>query len=173
MGASNWQSQTAAAFCCWRVLGGCPCSLSKQSLRRAAAALPCRGPASRADPLTPLPRPCTLRCAGGQKSRVALAKVTWQKPHLLLLDEPSNHLDLDAVEALMEVGTAHMGYCNWGGYCMDACVTHGQAQLLPRRHAGGDTACRWHHALVCILPITELRRALLQECSSPPKPPHS
>ena len=40
---------------------------------------------------------------GGQKSRVALAKVTFQRPHILLLDEPSNHLDIDAVEALVQV----------------------------------------------------------------------
>lgn len=32
-----------------------------------------------------------------------MAKVTFSKPHLLLLDEPSNHLDMDAVEALVEV----------------------------------------------------------------------
>lgn len=29
---------------------------------------------------------------GGQKSRVAFAKITFKKPHILLLDEPSNHL---------------------------------------------------------------------------------
>ncbi|GAB2296143.1 ATP-binding cassette sub- F member 3, partial [Dionaea muscipula] len=40
--------------------------------------------------------------SGGQKSRVAFAKITFRKPHLLLLDEPSNHLDLDAVEALIQ-----------------------------------------------------------------------
>ncbi|CAD5316276.1 unnamed protein product [Arabidopsis thaliana] len=40
--------------------------------------------------------------SGGQKSRVAFAKITFKKPHLLLLDEPSNHLDLDAVEALIQ-----------------------------------------------------------------------
>ncbi|NP_001353370.1 ABC transporter F family member 4 [Solanum lycopersicum] len=40
--------------------------------------------------------------SGGQKSRVAFAKITFKKPHILLLDEPSNHLDLDAVEALIQ-----------------------------------------------------------------------
>ncbi|GAB4834615.1 ATP-binding cassette sub- F member 3 [Ancistrocladus abbreviatus] len=29
---------------------------------------------------------------GGQKSRLAFVKITFRKPHLLLLDEPSNHL---------------------------------------------------------------------------------
>ena len=43
--------------------------------------------------------------SGGQKSRVAFAKVTYSKPHILLLDEPSNHLDLDAVRALIQVPT--------------------------------------------------------------------
>jgi len=30
--------------------------------------------------------------SGGQKSRVAFARVTFEQPHILLLDEPSNHL---------------------------------------------------------------------------------
>lgn len=33
-------------------------------------------------------------------------QVTFSKPHLLLLDEPSNHLDMDAVDALVEVGAS-------------------------------------------------------------------
>ena len=39
--------------------------------------------------------------SGGQKSRVALARITWEKPHILLLDEPSNHLDIDSIDALL------------------------------------------------------------------------
>lgn len=40
--------------------------------------------------------------SGGQKSRVAFAKVTFSKPHILLLDEPSNHLDYPSIEALIK-----------------------------------------------------------------------
>ncbi|XP_059275076.1 ABC transporter F family member 3-like [Lycium ferocissimum] len=38
----------------------------------------------------------------GQKSRVAFANITFKKPHILFLDELSDHLDLDAVEALTQ-----------------------------------------------------------------------
>ena len=40
--------------------------------------------------------------SGGQRSRVALAATSFAKPHLLVLDEPTNNLDLEAVEALAE-----------------------------------------------------------------------
>ncbi|XP_039133292.1 uncharacterized protein LOC120270359 [Dioscorea cayenensis subsp. rotundata] len=36
------------------------------------------------------------------ESRVAFSKITFKKPHIILLDEPSNHLDLDAVGALIQ-----------------------------------------------------------------------
>eukprot|EP01119_Soliformovum_irregulare_P022645 TRINITY_DN7799_c0_g1_i3.p1 TRINITY_DN7799_c0_g1~~TRINITY_DN7799_c0_g1_i3.p1 ORF type:complete len:513 (-),score=156.15 TRINITY_DN7799_c0_g1_i3:44-1582(-) len=40
--------------------------------------------------------------SGGQKARVVLAKITWDRPHILLLDEPSNHLDFQSVDALIK-----------------------------------------------------------------------
>ena len=40
--------------------------------------------------------------SGGEKARLALSLIVWQKPNLLLLDEPSNHLDVETREALTQ-----------------------------------------------------------------------
>ena len=40
--------------------------------------------------------------SGGQRSRVALAAVSFGRPHVLILDEPTNNLDLESVAALAE-----------------------------------------------------------------------
>ncbi|KAH6616922.1 P-loop containing nucleoside triphosphate hydrolase protein [Chaetomium tenue] len=40
--------------------------------------------------------------SGGQKSRVAFACLALTNPHILVMDEPSNHLDIEAMDALAE-----------------------------------------------------------------------
>ena len=40
--------------------------------------------------------------SGGQKSRVTFACLSLANPHILVLDEPSNHLDIEAMDALSE-----------------------------------------------------------------------
>uniref|UniRef100_A0A7S0GHA0 ABC transporter domain-containing protein n=1 Tax=Proboscia inermis TaxID=420281 RepID=A0A7S0GHA0_9STRA len=56
--------------------------------------------------------------SGGQRSRVAMASVSFAKPHVLILDEPTNNLDLESVAALAESVRSFKGAV--------VCVSHDQ-----------------------------------------------
>mmetsp|Transcript_17167 Transcript_17167/g.41137 ORF Transcript_17167/g.41137 Transcript_17167/m.41137 type:complete len:181 (+) Transcript_17167:1415-1957(+) len=47
--------------------------------------------------------------SGGQKSRVVLAAAMWTRPHLLALDEPTNYLDKETLNALVRAIKAFKG----------------------------------------------------------------
>ncbi len=47
--------------------------------------------------------------SGGEKSRLQLVKLLLNPPHVLLLDEPTTHLDMPSVEALIEALKAYEG----------------------------------------------------------------
>lgn len=47
--------------------------------------------------------------SGGQKSRVALAELCLSAPDVLILDEPTNNLDIESIDALAEAISEYKG----------------------------------------------------------------
>ena len=101
--------------------------------------------------------------SGGEKARLLLALAAFGAPHLLILDEPSNHLDVDGRAALIEAINAFSGaviLISHDRYLLDACadrlwlVADGTAVVfdgdlddyrdlvLGRRHRDGTAASR-------------------------------
>lgn len=69
----------------------------------------------------------TEALSGGQKKLVALVQLTIEQPHVLLLDEPDNHLDLDAkrnLEAFIRDYPGAVVIVSHDRYLLDEAVTH-------------------------------------------------
>jgi ATPase subunit of ABC transporter with duplicated ATPase domains len=47
--------------------------------------------------------------SGGEKCRLALCEIHLKKPEILLLDEPKNHLDIDAIDSLIDALNSFKG----------------------------------------------------------------
>uniref|UniRef100_A0A7S0ZYN3 ABC transporter domain-containing protein n=1 Tax=Noctiluca scintillans TaxID=2966 RepID=A0A7S0ZYN3_NOCSC len=68
--------------------------------------------------------------SAGQKSKLMLGAAFWTKPHIVCLDEPTNYLDVETVEALQKALRSFRGGC--------VVVTHNEQFI--------DEVCeeRWH-----------------------------
>src|SRR5580693_689395 len=87
--------------------------------------------------------------SGGERTRLAVARMLLRPSNTLLLDEPTNHLDLDSKEVLLDALTAYVGtliFVSHDRYFVERLATkiievgHGLAVVYP----GTYTEFLWH-----------------------------
>lgn len=118
----------------------------QQELRNQLGSLGCKG-GTATQPLHTL--------SGGQAVRVALAGVFFTRPHFLILDEPSNHLDLEGVECLAAAlqqfaGAVLLVSHDQASGGRAACAARGLSYLDMRRLAARTCCLRAARVCVCV-----------------------
>jgi ATPase subunit of ABC transporter with duplicated ATPase domains len=67
--------------------------------------------------------------SGGQKARVALAELTLSAPDVVVLDEPTNNLDIESIDALGDALREYEG--NYIVICLSLYKRETRSHLLP------------------------------------------
>jgi ATP-binding cassette subfamily F protein 3 len=110
--------------------------------------------------------------SGGEKSRLALAKLLLDPPNVLLLDEPTTHLDMASVDALIEAMKDFEGticFISHDLYFVNALANHvahvdqGQAKLFTGNH---DDFLRLSQRLSAAGPIHSVEKPVVRPVQS-------
>ena len=84
--------------------------------------------------------------SGGERRRLQLAAVLVEKPNLLILDEPTNDLDLQTVEVVEDMLAGYKGCLlamGWSGFIMELTQRcFHSAPCLPVLHCGSSSLYR-------------------------------